>query len=89
MLPLKRHYSSGTFPGLSVQRIVWKKGFFSWKVMLQVSMGDWGLSGASLVSVQSAGRGGSRKLADALLGVHTPLEKSSLNFRDTSICRLT
>ena len=45
LLPLKRHYSSGAVPGPSVQRSqrsVWKKGFFTPKFMLQVSVGDWG-----------------------------------------------
>src|SRR5215213_9919014 len=33
-------------------------------------------------------RGGSRKMAVALLNVHTPLEKSAADFTDTSIHRL-
>jgi hypothetical protein len=41
-LPLRGHYSSAAFPGLSVQTSVQKKGFFSPKAMRQVSVGDWG-----------------------------------------------
>jgi hypothetical protein len=85
LLPLRGHYSSGALPGLSVQRSVLKKVFFSWKFRLHVSVGNWGawLCEFGVSTMRRAGW--VAEMGRCLAGCAHPLEKSATIFRNARI----